>query len=93
VACVSEEYLQQLEQQSGRAFLEASAAAAILLSHRMVCIYADGAPLATPQRVQQLLPLELRKLFVSKHFVRTPLTLSFPRYRDLWLLGSYYGVA
>jgi hypothetical protein len=69
VACMSPQYFDQLEKQQGRPFLEMKAAASTLSSQRIICVHPDKTVTPTPQRIQVLTPMELRKAFVTKPHV------------------------
>lgn len=69
VACVVPRYFDLLETQQGRPFLELKAATSALPSQKIVCLYPDSIVFPTQQRIQCLMPLELRKAFVTKPLV------------------------
>ena len=70
IACMTSTYFESVEKQEGRPYQELKAATLSLPSHRIVCVYPEACSPISPQRVQQLPSIELRKAFVTKAQVR-----------------------
>jgi hypothetical protein len=74
IACLVPRYFELLETQQGRPFLELKAATSTLASQKIVCVYPDSIVPPAQQRIQSLMPMQLRNAFVTKPHVCTAMS-------------------